>query len=986
MSKKGGKDVNDLFFEVTIDGAAYQATTGTTIIEIINQNGISHPQICYLPSVDPIETCDTCIVEANGKLVRSCSTKVEPGMEIKLSSIQAKAAQTEAMDRILANHSLYCTVCDNNNGNCKVHNTAELMQIEHQKYPYTPKVDSSEVDMSHPFYRYDPNQCITCGQCVEVCQSLQVNETLSIDWEAERPRVIWDDGVSINDSSCVSCGQCVTVCPCNALMEKSMLGNAGFMTGIKPDMLEPMIDLVKDVEPGYSGIFAVSEVEAAMRETRTKKTKTVCTFCGVGCSFEVWTKGREILKIQPTDGPVNAVSTCVKGKFGWDFVNSKERLTKPLIRKNGSFVESTWDEALNLVAKRLGTIKDEYGKGSVGFISSSKITNEENYLIQKLARQVFETNNVDNCSRYCQSPATDGLMRTVGMGGDAGTIKDIAQAGLVIIVGANPAEGHPVLATRIKRAHKLHGQKLIVSDLRKNEMAERSDLFIRPKQGTDQVWIMAVTNYMIKQGWHDETFINENVNFFNEYKEVLQRYTLDYAEKVTGISKSTLIEIAEMIRDADGTCILWGMGVTQNSGGSDTSAAISNLLLATGNYRRPGAGAYPLRGHNNVQGACDMGTLPGWLPGYQHVTDEEARAKFESAYGVKIDAKPGLNNIEMLQSISEGKMKAMYLVGEDMALVDADANHVDEVLSSLEFFVVQDIFLSRTAQYADVVLPAAPSLEKEGTFTNTERRVQRLYQALPTLEDAKPDWWIVQEIANRLGAGWNYNHPSEIFEEMAQLSPIFKQANYDVLEGWNSFFWGSHDGESTPLLYQDGFNFPDKKARFALSDWVEPYAFDEEFDLLINNGRMLEHFHEGNMTNKSTGIQSKVPEIFVEVSPELAKERGIKDGSLVRLISPFGTVKLPAIITDRVYGNELFLPMNSVSKESAINFLTGPVYDQRTNTPAYKQTRVRMEVLGKTRSNPLPGTNPRNKKRNPQNGVEVQRKWNRTGYVHLTNN
>ncbi|MBT2574314.1 formate dehydrogenase subunit alpha [Bacillus sp. ISL-51] len=971
---------------VNIDGTEYKAPEGSKILDILNQNGIDIPQICHVPEVDPIQTCDTCIVEVNGKLQRSCSTIAENGMSISLTAGRVKEAQTEAMDRLLENHLLYCTVCDNNNGNCTLHNTAEMMGIEHQKYPYTPKDDSKcAVDMSHPFYRYDPNQCIACGQCVEVCQNLQVNETLSIDWERERPRVIWDEGVAINESSCVSCGQCVTVCPCNALMEKSMLGQAGFMTGIKQDVMEPMIDLVKNVEPDYTSIFAVSEVEAAMRDTRTKKTKTVCTFCGVGCSFEVWTKGRDILKIQPvSDAPVNAISTCVKGKFGWDFVNSEERITKPLIRKNGTFVESSWEEALDLVAEKLGAIKTEHGKGSVGFISSSKITNEDNYVIQKLARQVFETNNVDNCSRYCQSPATDGLFRTVGMGGDAGTIKDIAKAGLVIIVGANPAEGHPVLATRVKRAHKLHGQKLIVADLRRNEMAERSDIFISPKQGTDQVWLMAVTKYMIDQGWHDQAFIDENVNYFEDYKETLKKYTLDYAESITGLSKETIISIAEMIRDADGTCVLWGMGVTQNTGGSDTSAAISNLLLATGNYRRPGAGAYPLRGHNNVQGACDMGTLPGWLPGYQHITDDEARAKFEEAYGVDIDGKPGLDNIEMLHAIEEGKMKAMYLVGEDMALVDSNANHVHDILSSLDFFVVQDIFLSRTAQYADVILPAVPSLEKDGTFTNTERRVQRLYQALPTLGDAKPDWWIIQEVANRLGADWNYTHPSDIFSEMASLSPLFGKASYDVLEGWSSFLWGSFTGESTPLLYENGFNFPDKKARFALSDWVEPAVFPEEYDLHINNGRMLEHFHEGNMTNKSKGIQSKVPDVFVEVSPELAAERGICDGTLIRLVSPFGAVKLNALVTDRVRANELYLPMNSTDKDSAINFLTGPAYDSRTHTPAYKQTKVRMEVLGSCDTPPLPKTNPRNKKRHPQNGVEAERKWNRPGYVHLT--
>lgn len=973
--------------ELTINGKRYASEPNSTILEIINRNGIEHPQICYVPEVDPIRTCDTCIVEVDGKLMRACSTIALDGMNVEMQAAGAVEARTEAMDRLLENHLLYCTVCDNNNGNCKLHNTAELMAIEHQKYPYRPKADASAVDMSHPFYRYDPNQCIACGQCVEVCQNLQVNETLSIDWEAERPRVLWDQGASINDSSCVSCGQCVTVCPCNALMEKSMLGEAGFMTGLNKDLLDPMIDLVKEVEPSYSGIFAISEVEAAMRDTRTKKTKTVCTFCGVGCTFEVWTKGRKILKVQPTsDAPVNGISTCVKGKFGWDFVNAEERLTRPLIRKNGAFVESTWEEALELVAGRLGSIKQEHGHHSIGFISSSKITNEDNYLIQKLARQVFETNDVDNCSRYCQSPATDGLFRTVGMGGDAGTIQDIARAGLVLIVGCNPAEGHPVLATRVKRAHKLHGQKLIVADLRRTEMAERSDLFISPKQGTDQVWLMAVTKYIIDQGWHDRKFIEENVNFFEQFKAVLAKYTLEFAEAVTGIPAQTLIRVAEMIRDADGTCILWGMGVTQNTGGSDTSAAISNLLLATGNYRRPGAGAYPLRGHNNVQGACDMGTLPGWLPGYQHIADDEARAKFEEAYGVKISGEPGLTNIQMLHAIERGTMKAMYIVGEDMALVDSNANHVDEMLSGLEFLVVQDIFLSRTARYADVVLPAAPSLEKEGTFTNTERRVQRLYQALPTLGDAKPDWWIVQQLANRLGANWHYSHPSEIFAEMASLSPLFKGASYEVLEGWNSFLWGSLDGTSTPLLYTDGFPFPDKKARFALSDWVLPAEFPEEYDLHINNGRMLEHFHEGNMTNKSQGLLAKVPNVFLEVSPELAKIRGVKDGSLVRLVSPYGSLKLHVLVTDRVKSNEVYLPMNSVDKDSAINFLTGPAIDQRTQTPAYKQTKVRMEVLSVDGEVPLPKTNPRNKKRHPQNGVEVERKWNRPGYVHLTNN
>ena len=348
---------------IKIDGESFDFQDGMTILQVINAFKIEHPQICYLPEVDPIETCDTCIVEVDGNLLRACSTKAVSGMSISLSSSRAKEAQTEAMDRILENHLLYCTVCDNNNGNCKIHNTVDMMEIEHQKYPYEPKCTQDSVDFTHPFYRYDPNQCIACGQCVEACQNLQVNETLTMDWERDRPIVLWDNGAKINDSSCVGCGHCVTVCPCNALMEKSMLGEAGFMTGMKEEIMTPLIDLVKDVEPGYSGIMAVSEAEAAMRETRTKKTKTVCTFCGVGCTFEVWTKDRKILKIQPvSEAPVNAISTCVKGKFGWDFVNSEERLTSPLIRRGDSFVEATWEEALDLVALRLGKTKKRIWK------------------------------------------------------------------------------------------------------------------------------------------------------------------------------------------------------------------------------------------------------------------------------------------------------------------------------------------------------------------------------------------------------------------------------------------------------------------------------------------------------------------------------------------------------------------------------------------------------------------------------------------------
>lgn len=970
----------------SIDNNEIQAIRGQSIFEAARDSDFFLPGICSTQpdlGVGVIQTCDTCYVEIDGELKRSCTTKAAPDMKVSSGSEKAKAAQLEGMSRILKNHELYCTVCDNNNGNCTVHNTAEHLQLDHQKYEFTPK--PYPPDNSHPFYRYEPDQCILCGLCVEACQDLQVSEVLSIDWERQQPRVIWDNDVPINESSCVSCGHCVTVCPCNALMEKSMLGNAGYLTGIPKSVLEPMIDLTKEVEPGFKEIFAISNVEAAMREARINRTKTVCTYCGVGCSFEVWTKDREILKIQPqADAPVNGVSTCVKGKFGWDFVNSEERLTTPLIRKGEKFVEATWEEALSLIGEKFLSIKEKDGADALGFIASSKCSNEENYLFQKLARTVFKTNNIDNCSRYCQTPASAGLMRTVGIGGDSGTLEDIASSELILVVGANPAESHPVLATRVKRANKLAEQKLIVADLRKNDLAERADLHIHPKPGTDLVWLSAVTKYIVDQGWEDREFLNSRVNHVEDYIQSLNKFTLEYAEDITGISKETLKTIATMIHEAKGTCILWAMGVTQHMGGTDTSTAIGNLLLITGNFAKPGAGAYPLRGHNNVQGASDFGTMPAWLPGYQPVENDKVRARFEKAWGTDIPKQPGLNNHQIVAAIQAEKVKGMYLFGEEMGLVDSNINFVHEAFEKLEFFVVQDIFFSKTAQFADVVLPAAPSLEKDGTFTNTERRIQRFYKVFDPLGDSKPDWEIFQDLANHLGANWNYSHPGEIMDEAAKLAPHFAGVSYERLEGWESQVWPVDiSGKDTPLLYKDKFQFPDGKARLITVDWTPPFEAGADYDLHLNNGRILEHFHEGNMTYKSEGITSKVPELWLEVSPDLAEERKIQTGSLVRLTSPYGHISVRVWVTDQVKGKELYLPMHTTEGKGAVNKLTSSYHDKITHTPNYKEMQVKMDVLEKDGESPLPHHNFRFGNPQPHIGVETEKKWKRSDFISI---
>jgi formate dehydrogenase major subunit len=596
---------------------------------------------------------------------------------------------------------------------------------------------------------------------------------------------------------------------------------------------------------------------------------------------------------------------------------------------------------------------------------------------------VIGTNNVDNCSRYCQSPATQGLFRTVGHGGDSGSIKDLAMTSLVLIIGSNTAESHPVLATRIKRAHKKRGQKLIVADLRKHEMAERADIFFQPKPSTDLIWLSAMSRWMLDSGHARHEFLDQWVNGLDEYRKSLDPFTMEYAAKMCEVPIETLHAVAEMIAAAPSMCVCWAMGVTQHCGGSDTSTAISNLLLITGNYMRPGTGAYPLRGHNNVQGASDFGSMPNMFPGYEKVADDKARTKYEQAWGVSIKAEKGLDNHQMIDAIYDGKLKAMYLAGEDMISSDADANHVGGGFERLELFVVQDIFFTETCRYADVVFPAVPSLEREGTFTNTERRIQRLYQVLPTYADAKPDWQIIQLLANKLGAEWDYKHPADIMHEAAALAPLFAGVTYDRLAGYKTLQWPVHaDGTDTPTLYLDegGFNFPDKKAKLHPVEWIQDSeVINDEYDIHLNNGRVLEHFQTGNQTMRVPGIFDINPERYLEISPELAEERKISSGQWVEVTSRVGKIKVKVLVTTRVTGKEVYLPLTSQS--GPVNVLVGSAVDRTTNTPAYKETSVNIRVLPEKGVNPLRPSNFRySGQRTPQTGVEVERKWTKPGY------
>lgn len=970
------------------DGRRLTVTEGQPLIDALQEHGVSLPHVCYHPALGPLKTCDTCWVEIDGKLERACAIETRAGLEIAGSTEHATRAREEGMDRLLAKHELYCTVCENNTGDCTLHNTFADMGIAIQRYPFKRKPYSK--DESSPFYSYDPDQCILCGRCVEACQNVEVNETLSIDFTADHPRVLWDGGKPIDESSCVHCGHCVTVCPCNALLETTMQPDAGPFTAMPPDLKRPLIDVVKKLEEtiGAPPITAISKMDARWRQPEIRRTKTVCTYCGVGCSFEMWTRDRHILKVQPVQAaPANGISTCIKGKFAWDFVNSPERLTYPLIRENGTFREADWDEALDLVARQLTAIRDQHGPDAIGFIGSSKASNEEAYLTQKIARLVIGTNSVDNSSRYCQNPATRGLQRTVGYGGDSGSITDIEQAELVVLVGTNTAENHPVIASRIKAAHKCRGQKLLVVDVRKHEMAERADLFLSPNPSTDLVWASATARYILDQGLADSEFLDERVNGLGEYRDSLQPFTLEFAEQVTGIPRERLVEAAEMIASARSVCLLWAMGITQHSHGSDTSTALSNLLLVTGNYGRPGTGGYPMRGHNNVQGASDFGCLKNVYPGYEHVDDEQVRAKWAKAWGVapkRLSNEPGLDNFEMV--VEAGKrnatFRAMYVIGEETAISDAHSGRTQDALTNLEFLVVQDIFLSRTAQFADVVLPACPSVEKDGTFTNTERRIQRFYRVLQPLGDSRPDWLILTDLARRMGHDWGYTHPSEIMAEVAGIADMFAGVSYERLEGWRSLQWPVQaDGTDTPLLYTERFHTEDGRAKLHPIEWKLPAeAADEEYDLSLNNGRLLEHFQSTNQTGQGWRIRHEVPHWFVEVSPALAEKHGIADGSWLRITSRRDSVEVRAVITDRVRDGTLYMPIHHA--KPSMNKLTGDHHDPVVNTPGYKETAVKIEVLDKPKGAPaLPYHNYRYGRRTPNDGPHAEDKWAREDYV-----
>ncbi|WP_408960690.1 formate dehydrogenase subunit alpha [Natrinema sp. 74] len=698
-------------------------------------------------------------------------------------------------------------------------------------------------------------------------------------------------------------------------------------------------------------LFEIAQSIGDKRLEELTVEDTTCGYCAVGCRFDLYSDGEEILAARPTDeedAPVNGISTCVKGKFSYDFVNSDDRLTAPLVRnEDGEFREATWDEALSRVAEGLDRIRDDHGGEALSVIASSRATNEDNYLMGKFARQVLGTNSIDNCNRLCHSSTVTGLAKTYGYGAASISTDDLELADCILLTGSNTTEAHPVLATRIKQNVR-DGGDLLVFDPREVQIAEYATQYTQIKPGYDAVWINGITRYIINNDLHDAEFVEERTTGFEDVKEAVKEFTPERVEEVTGVPHEEIVSAAETIAEAD-TCVFgWTLGLTEHSHGTENVMAMANLAAITGNLGKPGAGVSPFRGQNNVQGGGgDMGPLPDNFPGYQDIADDDIRAKFEDAWDCEISPEYGYYTTQMFLAADNDDIRGMYIIGENAALSEPGVNHAEDVLEDLEFLVVQDLFVTETAQYADVVLPACSFVEKTGTFTNTDRTVQKVNKVMEPKGKSRPDWRVLQDLANRMGREWNYDSTAEILAEVNSLTPLYGGVTHERVESEGGLQWPCWDEDhpGTKRLYTEEFNTEDGMATLQPIGYSEPAETpDEEYPFTLTTGRVLYQYHTGTMTHREEGIMQYNPSDFVEINPKTAAKYGIESGDPVRIESRRGETTVPAQVTDRVGLENLFVPIHFA--ESAVNRLTDEEHlDPAASTPEFKVSAVRIAAV-----------------------------------------
>jgi formate dehydrogenase major subunit len=734
-------------------------------------------------------------------------------------------------------------------------------------------------------------------------------------------------------------------------MSDDLDGVAGYMQEAKAQALQNVEHVAEGVAAETLPEGKLFEIAQSIGDKRLEELNvadTTCGYCAVGCRFDLYSDGEEVLAARPTadeDAPVNGISTCVKGKFGYDFVNSDDRLTTPLVRdEDGEFRAATWDEALTRAAEGLGRIKEEYGGDALSVIASSKATNEENYLMGKFARQVLDTNSVDNCNRLCHSSTVAGLAKTYGYGAASITTDDLEIADCILLTGSNTTEAHPVLATRIKQNVR-DGADLLVFDPREIQIAEYATQYSRVKPGYDAVWINGITRHIVNNDLYDEAFVTERTTGFEDVKESVQEFTPEVVEEVTGVPHEEIVSAAETIATADACVFGWTLGLTEHSHGTENVMAMANLAAVTGNLGKPGAGVSPFRGQNNVQGGGgDMGPLPDNFPGYQDIADDEIRAKFEDAWDCEISPEYGYYTTQMFLAADDDDLRGMYIIGENAALSEPGVNHAEQVLEDLDFLVVQDLFVTETAQYADVVLPACSFVEKTGTFTNTDRTVQMVKEVMEPKGDSRPDWKILQDLAGRMGRDWDYANTAEIMEEVNSLTPLYGGVTHERVEAEGGLQWPCPDEDhpGTVRLYEDEFNTDDGTAHLQAVGYSEPAETpNEEYPFTLTTGRVLYQYHTGTMTHREEGIMKYTPSDFVEIHPTTAASHGIESGDMVRIESRRGEIVVPAQVTDRIGPESVFVPIHFA--ESAVNRLTDEEHlDPAAATPEYKVSAVRV--------------------------------------------